>query len=401
METIYLDHAATTPLDDEVFSRMLPYFGGRYGNPSSMHASGRRAASALSEARRRVAATLGAAEDEVLFTGSGTESDNLAVIGAARANAKRGRHVIVSAIEHKAVLEAAHALEREGFEVALVPADAYGTVDPSAVLSLLRDDTILVSLMLANNEIGTIEPIADLSRALRERHDRRDQFPLLHTDACQAVGHLPIDVEMLGVDLMSLNGSKAYGPKGVGVLYKKRGVRLAPLIFGGGQEKGYRAGTESLPFVMGMAFALEKAAVLQAEESARLLELRKYFVAGLRARVPGLMVNGHPTRVLPHIVHVTVPDIEGESMVLLLDEAGIEAATGSACSASDLRPSHVLAAIGQSDDLMHGSIRFSMGRGTTRGELDRALEAFPAVVMKLKGISALTSDFYAKEKHVV
>ena len=397
---VYLDHAATTPLDKEILSLMLPYWGESYGNPSSLHESGRRAARAIAEARERIARRLNANADEILFTGSGTESDNLAIIGVARAYMSAGRHLIISAIEHKAVLEAARALEREGFEVSVVPVDTYGMLDIPAVVSLVRDDTTLISLMLANNEIGTILPVSELSRALEKR--RRDTgFPRIHTDACQAAGHLPLDVTALGVDLMTLNGSKVYGPKGVGVLYKRRETKIAPLIVGGGQESGLRAGTESVPLIMGMAFALEKAEMLRKKEEPRLRVLRDYFLSGLRSRIPGIIVNGHPSEVLPHIVHITVPGIEGESMVLMLDEAGVEIATGSACSASDLRPSHVLVAIGQDNDLIHGGIRFSLGRSTTQGALDHVLSVFPPIVEKLQAASALTTHRYAKEKHTV
>ena len=400
MKTVYLDHAATTPLDEEVLSRMLPYFGERYGNPSSMHGSGRRAARAIGDARERVARAIGASPDEVIFTGSGTESDNLALIGAARAYRSSGKRIVISAIEHKAVTEAAGALEREGFEVTVAPVDTRGMIDVAAVAALVRDDTVLVSVMLANNEIGTVLPVAELSEALRERR-KKTGFPRIHTDACQAAGHLELNVAELGVDFLTLNGSKVYGPKGVGVLYRRRDARLSPLLVGRRQESGARAGTESVPLIVGVALALEKAERLREREAARLSRLRNFFIAELRARIPSVIVNGHPTRCLPHIVHLTVPGIEGESMVLMLDEAGVEAATGSACSANDLRPSHVLVATGQSDENVHGSVRFSLGRGTTEDELGYVLSVFPPIVQKLRGASALTTSYYAKEKHLV
>ncbi|MDP2642204.1 MAG: cysteine desulfurase family protein [bacterium] len=399
MKTVYLDHAATTPPDDEVLSLMFPYFSGRYGNPSSMHTSGRRAAQALAQARERAAQTINASPDEIIFTGSGTESDNLAVIGAARANQSRGKHVIISTIEHKAVLESARTLERAGFEVSVAPVDAQGMIDVASILSLVRDDTTLISIMFANNEIGTVMPISELSKTLSERR-KKTGLPLIHTDACQAAGHFALDVKELGIDLMTLNGSKVYGPKGVGLLYKKEGTKLSPVIVGGGQENDLRAGTESLPLIMGMAFALEKAERIREEESVRLTELREYFISRLETEIPGIIINGHPKHFLPHIVHVTVPSVEGESMVLMLDEAGVETATGSACSAKDLRPSHVLTATGQNDELIHGSVRFSFGRGTTREELDYALSVFRPIVEKLKGASALTTNYYAKEKRL-
>lgn len=396
MRTVYLDYAATTPIDEEVLASMLPYFDGHFGNPSSLHASGRRAARVIANARERVARTIGASANEIIFTGSGTESDNLAILGTARAHRTRGKHIIISAIEHKAVLEAAHALILDGFDVSVAPVDQYGMVDPSDVAAMVRDDTTLVSVMLANNEIGTTLPIATISKVLKERR-MRTGFPLIHTDACQAAGHIHIDVVALDVDLMTLNGSKVYGPKGIGVLYKKHSAHISPQLVGGEQEMGFRAGTESVPLIVGLAMAIEKAERLREKESMRLAELRVFFINGLRRRIPGIMVNGHPTAHLPHIVHVTVPDIEGESMLLMLDESHVEIATGSACSARDLRPSHVLSAIGQSDDLMHGSIRFSFGRQTNKETLEYVLRMFPQIVERLRMTSALTSTLYAKQ----
>lgn len=401
MKTIYLDHAAAAPLDPEAYEAMLPYFGDEYTNPSSMHGSGRKAAAAIADARARASRVVGASPDEIIFTGSGTESDNLALLGVARANREKGAHIIISSIEHKAVTESARVLQGEGFEVSYAPVDSYGVVDPKAIASLVRNDTTLVSVMLANNELGTIEPLAGIARLLEDRK-RATGFPLLHTDACQAAGYLSLDVRALGVDLMTLNGSKAYGPRGVGVLYKKKEVRISPLIVGGHQEAGLRAGTESIPLIVGMALALEKAEALREEEAKRLFALRAYFIQGLRAAIPDIIINGHSEKTLPHIVHVTVPKIEGESMVLLLDHEGIECATGSACSSNDLRPSHVLSAIGQSDELMHGSLRFSMGRETDKEAIDYVLSVFPRIVLRLRSASALTTKvFYAKTKTTV
>lgn len=390
--TVYLDYAATTPLDDEVFEAMKPYFGKEYGNPSSLHSSGHRAHKAIEEARAEIALVLGAAPSEIIFTGSGTESDNLALLGVARANRAYGNHLIVSAVEHKAVLEAAHQLEREGFRVSVVPVDASGTIDTATVLSLIQSDTICISVMYANNEIGTIMPVAELAWEIRRRRGS-NPFPLLHTDACQAAGLLPLDIKALGIDLLSINSSKIYGPKGVGVLYKKTGVILSPIIVGGGQEQNLRAGTESLPQIVGMSTALTKAERLRQSEVPRLHALQTYFIAGLRERIPEIIVNGHPEQKLPNNIHITIPKIEGESMLLMLDEKGIEVATGSACSALDLKPSHVLRAIGHERDLIHGSIRFSLGRHTTKGELDYVLSIFPPIVERLKTISSLTTSY--------
>jgi cysteine desulfurase len=387
---VYLDYAATTPMDPQVLEVMLPYFAGRYGNASSMYGSGRRAAHAIAGARGTVARILGCTPEEIIFTGSGTESDNVALLGTARANKTHGRHIIVSAIEHKAVLECAVQLECEGFEVSIAPVLQSGLLDLEAFGRLLRSDTILVSIMYANNEIGTVEPIVEIA-ALIKKHRGQRQFPLLHTDACQAAGFLLLNVHTLGVDLMTLNGSKIYGPKGVGILYKRSGVRMEPLIVGGEQEGGLRAGTESVPLIVGCAEALSLAEAFREEESARLTELRDYLIERVRTKIPEARLNGHPERRLPNNAHFSFPHIEGESILLMLDQLGVEASTGSACSARDLRPSHVLLSLGQSAELAHGSIRFSLGRYTTREELDYCLSVLPGIVRRLNSLSALTA----------
>ncbi|MFA6158800.1 MAG: cysteine desulfurase family protein [Candidatus Paceibacterota bacterium] len=389
-KTIYLDHAATTPLDPEVLAVMMPYFDGRYGNASSMYASGRRSGQVLREARQAVAEILNALPEEIIFTGSGTEADNMAILGVARANRTAGDHIIISSIEHKAVTESAKKLEREGFSVSVLPVGRDGLVSVEACLALITSRTTLVSVMYANNEIGTIEPIRELADAVRKLRGA-NPFPLFHTDACQAAGALSLDVQELGVDLMSLNGSKIYGPKGVGALYKKRGVRIDPVIVGGEQEMSLRAGTESVPLIVGFAEALKRADDGREGESRRLSVLRDYLIERLRKEIPGLVVNGHLEKRLPNNVHVSIPHVEGESMLLMLDTHGIEAGTGSACSAHDLKPSHVLAAIGQDADLMHGSVRFSLGKPSTREQMDRVMEVFPEVVRYLTSISALTA----------
>ena len=389
-KTVYLDYAAATPVDPEVLEAMRPYWSGRYSNASSMHESGRRAKAAIDGARAAVAEVLGCEPREVIFTGSGTESDNTALLGAARAARAHGTHVIISAVEHKAVLESAQQLKNEGFEVSIAPVDAYGTVNVEEVMRLVTDQTVLVSVMYANNEIGTVEPIQGLSVALRARRAGK-AFPLLHTDACQAAGFLPLKVAELGVDLMSLNGSKIYGPRGIGILYKKNGVTILPLIVGGEQEQHLRAGTESVPLIIGFAAALQKAERLRVAESARLTALRDYFTRELLTKIPRAVLNGHPTNRLPNNVHISMPYVEGESMLLMLDKHSIEASTGSACSAYDLQPSHVLLAIGQTPELAHGSIRFSLGRHTTKEELDYVLSVFPGIVERLTQLSALTA----------
>ena len=388
-KTVYLDYAATTPLHPRVFELMKPLFGPTYGNPSSMYASGRRARKVVDFAREKAASVLGAHPEEIIFTGSGTESDNLAVEGVMRGNRVAGNHLIVSSIEHKAILESTRALAREGFDATYLPVDSAGLISVEDCVKRITDKTILVSVMYANNEIGTIEPIRALAEAITRKRGG-SPFPLLHTDACQAAGALPIRVSALGVDLMTLNSSKIYGPKGVGLLYKRKGVRLDPLIVGGEQERGFRAGTESIALIAGFAEALLVADRGKEEESERLCALRNYFFSALRSKVPSAVLNGHKERRLPNNIHISVPHVEGESMVLMLDSKGIEVSTGSACSSVDLKPSHVLLAIGQGSELAHGSIRFTLGRNTTKDELDYVLSVFPGIVGYLSSVSALT-----------
>ena len=385
---VYLDYSAATPIDEEVLAHMLPFFDRRFGNASSIHGDGRRSREIIEEARAIVAGLIGAKQSEVIFTGSGTEADNLALIGVARANRSRGNHIIISAVEHKAVLAAAHALEAEGFTVTVLPVNERGMVSVEECMSHIRQETILISVMYVNNELGTVLPVRAIADALAKA--RRDEFPLLHTDACQASNLYSLSVRELGVDLMTVNSSKVYGPIGVGFLYARKGVRLAALVVGGEQERGLRAGTESVPQIVGFSRALGKAQEMRAGEFTRLLELSSFFRSGLQERIPSIIVNGDPDSRTPSIVHISVPFVEGESMLLKLDAAGVSVSTGSACSSFDLRPSHVLMAIGQDADLMHGSIRFSLGRTTSRTELEYVLSVFPDIVSELHSISALT-----------
>jgi cysteine desulfurase len=392
-KTIYLDYAATTPLDPKVLEMMLPYFGPEFSNASSMHSSGRRVAQVIARVRRDVANILGAYPEEIIFTGSGTESDNLAIKGVARANENSGNHIIISVIEHKAVMESARQLEKEGFVVSIVPVDSFGVIDMNACLKLITNKTILVSVMYANNEIGTIEPIKELAQAIKKWRGIHGQniFPLLHTDACQAAGALSLNVNELGVDLMSLNGSKIYGPKGVGILYKKKTASLQPILVGGEQEKNLRAGTECLPLIVGFGEALKQADLMRKIENPRLINLREYFMDMLVKNIPSAIINGHRTERLPNNVHISIPYIEGESILLMLDRLGIEASTGSACSTYDLKPSHILMAIGQTAEFAHGSIRFSLGRDTSQSDIDYVLSVFPDIASRLSSISALTA----------
>jgi cysteine desulfurase len=393
---IYLDHASTTPTDPEIIAGMLPYFKPDYGNPSSMYSSGRRAKKVLDISRKIISDCISCAPDEIIFTGSGTEADNLAILGIARAHKNYGNHIIISAIEHKAVLEPARQLEKEGFEVSILPVDSDGLITIADCLKLIKKETILVSIMYANNEIGTIEPIRHLARAIHACRGNRS-YPILHTDACQASGYLPLDVQELGVDLMTLNSSKNYGPKGVGMLYKRRDLRIAPLITGGDQEGRLRAGTENIALIYGFARALEKVQRNRVKEAVRVKKLRDYFYHELKKRLPQIQLNGHHTDRLPNNLHISIPKVEGESMLLMLDQKGIEASTGSACSAFDLKPSHVLLAINQDEEIIHGSIRFTLGRDTTKKEIDHVLKIFPPIVEHLTLLSAVTK-YHEKEK---
>ncbi len=403
---IYLDHAASTPIDPGVLEKMMPYFGAAYDNPSSLHSSGRRAAQVINEARKKVADVIGALPEEIIFTGSGSESDNLAILGVARANRAQGNHIIISAIEHKAVLKPARELRNEGFEITVIPVKPNGIIDVQACIESIRENTILISVMYANNEIGTIQPVKKIAEGIQRHKSARTvqartrskltdggkndfpSFPLFHTDACQAVGFLDLNVRRLGVDLMTLNGAKIYGPKGVGSLYVRNGVRLSSIILGGEQEKNLRAGTESVPLIVGFGEALVKSEKMRITESKRLTALRDYFIEKLLEKIPGAVLNGDKKNRLPNNVHISVPCVEGESMLLLLDSYGIEVSTGSACSAFDLKPSHVLLAIGQNPDLVHGSVRFSFGRSTTKKKLNSVLSIFLSTVKKLTSISA-------------
>lgn len=392
MKTIYLDNAATTPIRDEVFCAMLPFLQETYGNPSSIHHKGRAAYDALCAARDEVARAIGAQGKEIIFTSGGTESNNLALhtipkyVRRPTSNISTPQsHILVSAVEHVSVLASAEALREEGFDVEYIPVDTHGFVSVEDVMARVRPDTALISIMYANNEIGTVEPIAGIVRALHDRFgaDR----PLLHTDACQAPGQLPIDVATLGVDLMTLNGSKMYGPKGVGILYVRNGVHLAPTARGGHQEHGARAGTENLAGIVGFARALTLAQEDMSRECTRLTTLRNTLITRIQNTFPEATLHGHPTLRLPGNVHFSFPHIEGESLVLLLDTFGVCASTGSACNAEDLVPSHVLRAIGISAERIHGTLRLTLGRSTTEADIDTTIDALTQAVTRLTSIS--------------
>ena len=377
---VYADHAATTALSDTALKAMLPYFNQSYGNPSSLYSFAQQAKSDLEAARAQVAACLNAQPEEIYFTSCGSESDNWALRGVAEQKKDKGRHIITSAIEHHAILHPARYLEKQGFEVTDLPVDGQGRVDPAAVKAALRPDTILISIMTANNEIGTIEPIAEIGAIAREAG------VLFHTDAVQAVGHIPVDVQAWKVDLLSLSGHKFRGPRGMGALYVRKGVRLPPLMFGGGQEKGRRAGTENVAGAVGLAAALREATDGLAAESARLSALRDKLAAGL-GRIPYSRLTGDPVNRLPGTASFVFEGVEGEALLLLLDARGICASSGSACSSASLDPSHVLLAIGLPHAIAHGSLRLTLGAENTEEDVAYLLQEVPRVVQYLREMS--------------
>lgn len=391
MKPIYFDHAATTPPRPEVVEAMLPYYRDHWGNPSSLHWSGREAREAMDRAREQVAALLGALPEEIVFTGSGTEADNQALFGITAANRKKGGHIITSAIEHHAILHTAQFLEKSGLRVTYLPVDSHGLVDPDAVRRASTDDTVLVSIMHANNEIGTLAPIQEIGAICRQRG------VLLHTDAVQTVGHLPINVREMNIDLLSLSAHKLYGPKGVGALFVRKGVRISPLIHGGGHERGRRSSTENVPGIVGLGEAARLAAEDLEWEVAHNSELRDRMIEGLLERVPDSMLTGHPAQRLPNNASFCIRYIEGESMLLNLDFEGIAVSSGSACTSGSLEASHVLLAIGLPHDVAHGSLRISFGRGNTLQEVERFLEVFPPIVEKLRAMSPISAAQAAAE----
>lgn len=376
---IYLDHAATTPVRREVLEAMLPYFTEHWGNPSSIYAAGRRARQALDESRETIARAIGAKPREIVFTSGGTESDNLAVKGIAWAASARGRHIVTSSIEHHAVLHTCQVLERSGFEVTYLPVDRWGRVDPDEVAAAIGEHTILVTIMAASNEVGTVQPVAEIGAICRER-----RVPF-HTDAVQAAGTLPLDVNQLGVDLLSVGAHKLYGPKGIGALFVRQGTHLLPQQQGGAQERQRRAGTENVPLAVGFARAIELVASDREAENARQAALRDRLIAGLLA-IGDVELTGHPTDRLPNSASVVIDGVEGGDLVAALDVAGIAASTGSACTSGSLEPSHVLLAMGIAPQLAHGSLRLTVGRGTTEDDVERTLGATNEAVTRLRAL---------------
>lgn len=383
MKRIYLDHAATTPVDAQVLEAMLPYFTDRYGNASSLHSEGEAAQEALEQSREHVAALIGADSSEVVFTGSGTESDNFAIKGTALQHG--GGHIITSQIEHPAALRTCEYLEGRGYDVTYLPVDRHGMVDPDDVSEAIRDDTILVSVMHANNEIGTIEPIGKIARVAHE-----NDVPV-HTDAVQTVGKIPVDVDSLGVDMLSLSAHKIYGPKGTGALYLRDGIHLTPLLHGGGHEHGLRSSTENIPNIVGLGEACRMASQRLEEEQRRQTELRDRLIDGV-LDIEESYLNGHPTQRLPSNAHFRFTAVEGESLLLSLDEEGIAASTGSACSSKKLQASHVLLAIGLDEVEAHGSLRLTLGKDTTKEDVDHVIEVLPDIIARLRQMSPLWEE---------
>lgn len=380
-QRIYLDHAATTPVDPEVLEAMLPYFTEEFGNASNPHSYSRAARAAIDEARQQVAALIGAQPDEIVFTSGGTESDNFALVGTAFRWRDKGKRIVISAIEHHAITHTAKFLQREmGFEVVEVAPDKYGRVAPEAVDKQLTDDTVLVSVMMANNEIGTIQPLADIAKVVKARGI------VFHTDAVQAVGQIPVNVNELGVDLLTLTAHKFYGPKGIGALYIRRGTRMFSLIHGGEQERGRRAGTENVPGIVGLGKACEIARRDMAASSARITALRDRMIRRLTERIPDVRLNGHPTERLPNNVHICVKGVAGEVMQMNLDLAGIAVSIGSACTSGALEPSHVLKAIGVPREWAMGPLRLTLGHGNTEEDVDRTVDELANIVDRLQKV---------------
>ena len=390
-KTIYMDHAATTPVRDEVMEAMLPYFSGSFGNPSSIYTLAQEGRMAVDESRETLARVLGCRISEVVFTSGGTESDNLALKGVAFALRHVGNHIVTTSIEHHAVLHTCHQLEQFGFEVTYLPVDQYGLVDPDDVARAITDGTVLVSVMLANNEIGTIEPVAEIARAVKGEARRRGQSIVFHTDAVQGAGFLDLNVKELGVDLLSLSAHKFEGPKGVGALYVKRGTPFEPQNMGGGQERQRRSGTENVPGIVGMAEALKLATEERESVSSYCRYLRDRVIEGVQRNVERAYLNGHPTLRLPNNVNICYEAVEGEPVLLGLDFAGICASSGSACSSASLEPSHVLVAIGRAADLAQGSVRITLGRRNTEEEVDYLLSVLPDLVHKLRAMPSLAA----------
>ena len=383
MRQVYLDNAATTALSPQVLEAMMPYLTEVYGNPSSVHAFGQAAKAGMDKARDQVAKALDCDPAEVIFTGCGTESDNTVLLGVAEKYKDKGRHIITTNIEHHAILHTCEYLEKQGCDVTYLPVDEYGLVTPEQVREAIRPDTILVSIMFANNEIGTIMPIPEIAAVCHEKG------VLFHTDAVQAIGHIPVDVKAMGIDMLSLSAHKFHGPKGVGVLYCRKGLRLPSFIKGGAQEKGRRAGTENVAGIVGLGAAIELACSHMEENAVRMTALRDRLMQGIAANIPEVKLNGHPTKRLPNNVNYSIRYIEGESILLMLDMNGIAASSGSACTSGSLDPSHVLLALGLPHEIAHGSVRLTLGDDTTEEDIDYTIDVLTKTTQRLRAMSPL------------
>lgn len=386
MRQVYMDYSATTPVKKEVLDAMIPYFTEHYGNPSSLYTIGLEAKNAISEARQRLASLIGADEKEIFFTACGTESDNWALFGVSDAKKKKGNHIITTKIEHHAILHSCQFLEKHGFDVTYLDVDENGLVDPEDLKAAITDQTIMVSIMMVNNEVGTVEPIKELVRVTKEKN----KDIVFHTDAVQGLGNVPIDVKDLGVDLMSMSAHKIYGPKGTGALFIKKGVRLSNYIHGGAQENKHRAGTENLAGIVGFGKAAQLAQENFDEHVKHCSSLRDYFVQQVLERIPDTQVNGTMEKRHPGNANITFKFIEGESILLLLDSKGVYVSTGSACSSASLTPSHVLTALGVPVEMIHGTVRFSIGDFTTKEDLDYVLDELTKIVARLREISSVS-----------
>lgn len=386
-KVIYMDNAATTATRPEVLEAMLPYFTQTFGNPSSIHGVGREARKAVEAARKQVADAIGAEAREVYFSAGGSESDNWAIRLGCEAMQKKGKHIITSAIEHHAVLHTCQAMEKEGYRVTYLPVDEFGMVSVSDVEAAICDDTALITIMMANNEIGTLQPIKEIAQIAKAKG------VLFHTDAVQAIGAVPVNVKELGVDMLSMSGHKFHGPKGIGALYVRKGIKMSNLIHGGAQERGFRAGTENLPAIVGIGKAIELAVAELPAYTEKMTSLRDRLIDSLTERIPEIRLNGHRTQRLPGNVNISIRYLEGESILMRLDLAGIEASSGSACTSGSLDPSHVLLAIGLPHEIAHGSLRLSLGMENTEEEVETVLNELPKIVENLRAMSPLTPEY--------
>lgn len=386
MKRVYLDNASTTPIDVKALSAMLPYLKDIVGNPSSLHYEGRLAKSAIEKSRAKIAEIVGAKPDEIIFTSGGTESDNLAILGIARANQNKGKHIIVSCIEHKAILNSCKKLASDGFEITYIDVDNNGLISLEQLKSSIKPTTILVSVMYANNEIGTTQPIEQIAKIIK---DSKISTPVFHSDACQAAGSLPININDLGVDALTISSSKIYGPKGIGCLYINSKCQIEPITFGGDQENRIRPGTENVAAIVGFAEALLIAENKRQSESLRLQKLRDYFLSKIQKNINDVSINGGMNNRLPNNINISIKGVEGESLVLLLDNQGIACSTGSACSSIDLNPSHVLMQIGTPLELAHCSVRFTLGRHTNKKDIDNTINILTECVKKIRSMSSI------------